>query len=269
MRVKRTMKHTLQVTLLLVLLFVLAQLIGLGITARYLEEGTLPYGIERPDVEENTAYIPILIAIAIATGLALLIIKFNALSLWKAWFFIGLLFTLLIAINAFLPQYIALVLALGLTIWKLFFPNVYIHNSTEVLVYGGLAGLFVPILSVFSITILLIVISIYDMFAVWKSKHMVSLAKFQTKARVFAGLMVPYHRGKKVAILGGGDIGFPLLFAGVILKTSGWLDATLVVLFSALALFGLFLYSKKNTFYPAMPFISAGVFIGYGLGLLV
>ena len=263
------MKHNLQVTLILVVLFVLAQLIGLAVTDKYLVGEELPYGIERPEVEENVSYIPIIIAILIATGLALLLMKFKVMSLWKTWFFIGLLFTLLISMGAFIDQRLALVLALIFTIWKLFFPNVYIHNFTELLLYGGLAGLFVPILNVFSMTILLIVISFYDMFAVWKSKHMVSLAKFQTKAKVFAGLLVPYAKGKKSAILGGGDIGFPLLFAGVVLKTTGWLDALIVVLFSALALFGLFAYSKKDTFYPAMPFISAGVFVGYFVGLLV
>tara|TARA_Y100000310_G_scaffold340825_1_gene437922 strand:+ start:5675 stop:6466 length:792 start_codon:yes stop_codon:yes gene_type:complete len=263
------MKHTLQVTLILVLLFIVAQVVGLLVTNNYLIDGVLPYDIERPEVEESTSYIPIIIAILIATGLALLIMKFKAFRLWKVWFFIGLLFTLLISFGAFVAQNVALVLALAFTIWKLFYPNVYIHNFTELFLYGGLAGLFVPILNVFSITILLIAISVYDMIAVWKTKHMVSLAKFQTKSKLFAGLMVPYKKGKQTAILGGGDIGFPLLFAGVILRFSGWLDALIVVGFAALALFGLFIYSKKDQFYPAMPFISAGVFLGYFVGLLV
>ena len=73
---------------------------------------------------------------------------------------------------------------------------------------------------------------------------------------------------KKDAILGWGDIGFPLLFAGVVLKTSGYLDAFIIVIASTLALLGLFIWSKKNRFYPAMPFLAAGCFLGYFLGLL-
>ncbi len=45
--------------------------------------------------------------------------------------------------------------------------------------YTGIAILFVPILNVFWMIILLIVISIYDAYAVWKSKHMVKMANFQ------------------------------------------------------------------------------------------
>ena len=104
------------------------------------------------------------------------------------------------------------------------------------------------------------------MYAVWKSKHMIKMAKFQTKMKLFAGLMVPY--GKKTAILGGGDLGFPLLFTGVIFKNSGW-ESLLVVACTTIAL-GVLLYkSEKNKYYPAMPFISLGCLVGYILTLLI
>jgi presenilin-like A22 family membrane protease len=32
------------------------------------------------------------------------------------------------------------------------------------------------------------------MYAVWKSKHMVSLANFTAESKVFAGLLVPYDK---------------------------------------------------------------------------
>jgi len=60
-----------------------------------------------------------------------------------------------------------------------------------------------------------------------------------------------------------------MLFAGVVLKETGFLDASLVAIFSALALLGLLIFSKKNKFYPAMPFIGAGIFVGYLLGLIL
>ena len=75
----------------------------------------------------------------------------------------------------------------------------------------------------------------YDAYSVWKSKHMIKMAKFQAKSKVFAGLLVPYKKnreesklpkkgkvsfkGVKTAILGGGDVAFPLLFIGAVMKS--------------------------------------------------
>jgi len=162
-------------------------------------------------------------------------------------------------------QYVALFLALLGTYFRVIKPNIIVHNISEIFIYGGLAAIFVPILSIFSISILLILIAVYDMYAVWKSKHMVKLAKFQSKVKLFAGIMIPYGK-KRVAILGGGDIGFPLLFAGVVVSEFGLLGL-LVPLVVGLSLFLLLYYGDKNKFYPAMPFLAAGCFVGYFLVL--
>jgi len=106
------------------------------------------------------------------------------------------------------------------------------------------------------------------MIAVWKTKHMISMAKFQAKAKIFAGFLVPYGKNK-TAVLGGGDIGFPLLFSGVILKSSGFLEASLVVTAVTISLALLFFFGSKNKFYPAMPYLTAGCFFGYLLTFLV
>ena len=261
------MKHSVKITAILVSLFLLAQLIGLYIVNNYPTGRELPYNIERPDFEPKTSFIPIFITITIASIIALLLVRFNAQSLWKIWFLLAVVFTLLIAFSVFMPETIALLVAVVLSVFKIFKRNLFIHNFTELFIYGGLAAIFVPILSILSISILLILISLYDIYAVWKSKHMVKLAKFQAKMKLFAGIFIPYE--KKTAILGGGDIGFPLLFAGVILDKIGLLSSIIVILFSTLALLLLLIYSKKGRFYPAMPFISAGCFLGYLVVLLI
>jgi len=212
-----------------------------------------------------------------------LLIKFKKTFLWKVWFFLAVIVTLSIALSAFINSYVAFILSVLLAGYKIFKPNVIIHNLTEVFIYGGLAAIFVPIMNLFAVFILLLLISVYDFIAVFKIKHMVTMAKFQTKSKVFAGLLIPYKMGKekkikkgvkvkrivKTAILGGGDIGFPLLFAGVVMKglivegSLGFLKALIVPLCASIALYLLFVKSKKDKFYPAMPFISAGCFIGY------
>ncbi|MBI2670545.1 hypothetical protein HYX18_01000 [Candidatus Woesearchaeota archaeon] len=264
------MKHTLKVTLLILSLFFAAQIIGLFIVNKYLAVERLPFNIERPKYDERTSFLPISIAILIGTLFVLLLAKLKAVRIWKFWFFLSVLFTLVIAFGAFLNQYIALLLASILSIWKIFRPNFVVQNFTELFIYAGLAAIFVPVLNLLSVTILLFIISVYDMWAVWKSKHMIKLAQFQTDSRLFAGINLQYgykEQNKKstvkTAIVGGGDIAFPLLFSGVILKVFNLQNALIVSLFSAVALFALLVYSKKDKYYPAMPYITAGCFIGF------
>ncbi len=271
------MKHNTRVITLLTLLFLISQIIGLFVINNYIDkEKTVETGetewrnlpalgnvqIERPELEEETSYIPLIIGILIATGFILLIIKLKVLKLWRIWFFFGVFFTLLIAFGSFLHAYIAAAIAIILAILKIFKPNVITQNISELFIYGGLASIFVPVLGLLSISILLILISIYDMIAVWKTKHMVKLAKVQAKAKLFAGLLVPYSKNK-TAILGGGDIGFPLLFLGVILKNNDLITAFIAALIVSLSLALLFIFGKKNKFYPAMPYLTAGCFASY------
>ena len=273
------MKHTLFITITLALLFLASHAMGLVIIDKYLPkelptgeivERKLPLNIERPEVKEETSFIPIFFIILFATIIALLFIKFQLFKLWKLWFFISIALTLIIAFSAFINQVYAIILGIVLALVKLFKPNAIMNNLVEIFIYGGLAAIFVPIFNLLSISILLILISIYDAYSVLKSKHMIKLAKFQTKAKVFTGLSIPYQIKKEkrkieftTAILGGGDIGFTLFFSGVILKEFNLLVALIVSFVTMLSLLVLLFYGKKGKFYPAMPILTLGCFLGY------
>jgi presenilin-like A22 family membrane protease len=317
------MKHSLRVTIWLILFFLISQIIGLFVISSYIsvehiekidlltnETYTvketvpldLPNQMERPRFNTSLAFISYLvIAIIIATILFLFLVKLKTVMIWKLWFFFAVFLCLTIAFAAFMPQIIATLLGLGLALWKIFKPNILVHNLTELFIYGGLAAILVPISIVneYVIIIVLLLMSCYDAYAVWKSKHMVKMAQFQAKSKVFAGLLVPYAKEKKVkvskktkkvstkgkvkikgiktAILGGGDIAFPLLFSGAVLKSMvlvngfifGFLKTLIVTLFTAIALGFLFLKGREDRFYPALPFLTAGCLIGYGVLLLI
>ncbi len=72
-----------------------------------------------------------------------------------------------------------------------------------------------------------------------------------------------------LAILGGGDIVFPIITAGVMLKTFGLHSAFLVIVGATLGLGCLFVFAEKKKFYPAMPFITAGIFLGMILNWVI
>ncbi|MBI5872289.1 hypothetical protein HZB88_04370 [archaeon] len=285
------MKHNLLVIATIVLLFFAAQAIGLVITSKYIEVPELPLGLERPEIEGAETGISLFVMIIIVTLIALLFVKFALFRFWKIWFLVSVILCLIVSLNAFIPQVYAVIAGIVFGAWKVFKPNIFVHNATELFIYAALAAIFVPILNIWAAALLLLLISIYDYIAVMKTKHMIKFAKFQARTKMFAGLFVPYEnrhaanmgqnkgqskiikRGKEsesvkenIAILGGGDIGFPLLFAGVVLKELGGIlswQAFIVPVAVSLVLFCLFLFGKKKKFYPAMPYLTAGCLIGY------
>ncbi len=334
------MKHTLKVTVALVFFFFMAQFVGLLVINHYIDHKKtaetktvaykpLPYNFERPEVKNKSAsFIYITLAILIGTILVLLLIKFNKPFIWRFWFFATVWITLAIAFSAFINNALAGILALIISILKLYKPNVIIQNLSEIFIYGGLAAIFVPMINLFAAFMLLIVISVYDFVAVFKTRHMIKLAKFQSKSKIFAGLLIPYarenqrfsghkqnrdfavqkiqrifshqkskgffsERGKisvkaihapeseikqeskrhkhSMAVLGGGDIGFTLIFAGAVMQElmlnetvlTGFLKTLIIPIFVSFALLVLLLKGQQNKFYPAMPVLSLGCFIGY------
>ena len=72
-----------------------------------------------------------------------------------------------------------------------------------------------------------------------------------------------------IALLGGGDIVFPMILAGVVLRTLDWQHALLIPFGALLGLAYLFYRSEKGKFYPAMPFITVGCFIALAIAYLI
>jgi len=302
------MKHKWKITVILVVMFLIAQLIGLGVVNNYLSpDNVLPYGLEPPKVSDGLDFksgsflISLIVSFVIAIFLIILLINIKSIWFMRFWFFSVVALALGITINVVTNNYIAgsigliiaSIIALVLSYIKVYQRNLMVHNFTELLVYPGIAAIFVSILNIWTVIILLLIISAYDIWAVWYSGIMQKMAKFQmNKVKVFGGFLIPYagsaarkkikllrekYKNKKipesvakkqnirveVALLGGGDVIFPIIAAGVFLKTFQSLTGALIVTaFSTLALIYLFSIGEKKKFYPAMPYITTGVFLG-------
>lgn len=308
------MKNTLRIAAIILALFIATQLIGLYVTGFYLsEDAKIPYGFDQKDEIkqipnfQKQIFASFVISFAIAIVLLLVLMRIKSLWFIKAWFFTVIAIALGITLNILTvkmgliyPSFFALMLGILLAYAKVFRRNIIVHNLTELLIYPGIAAVFVAVLSFWAAVILLLIISVYDMWAVWHSGIMQKMAKFQiTTLGVFGGFFVPYaskkirekirllrlkfkdhkipdkvikkHKIKiELAILGGGDVIFPIIATGVFLKTFGSLPAALcVTAFASLALLGLFVFGEKRKSYPAMPFLTAGVLLGMLIGWLV
>jgi len=308
-------------------MFIVTQLIGLAVIHAYTPQQAqveingslqnvtydpLPPLFQQPAVQEDMGFwkiLPsILIAFVIAIAFIFLLSRYKFTGLLRAWFFIVIVMVLWLTVYAFeilvpwevnytLALIIPTIFSLVVAYFKVFKRNIIVHNISELLIYPGIAAVFVPILNIWTVIVLLLIISVYDAWAVWHSGFMQKMAHFQiNELKVFGGFFVPYlskrqrvelkkqkmlaakSKNKKIkgksmkvnlAILGGGDVVFPIITAGVILRSLGLMPALLIVLFSTLALITLFLIAKKGKFYPAMPFITAGLLIGIGIAYLI
>ena len=266
-------------------------------------QNPLPYGMQPPqEVQEQFSIFHILISFVIAIGLFLLLIRLNADTFIRLWFFLVTALALALALNAFLiktnliyTSIISLVVAFILAYFKIFKRNIQVHNITELLIYPGIAAVLVPILNIFGIIVFLLIISLYDIWAVWHTQFMQKMAQYQiNNLKFFTGFFIPYANKKEkdkikqikdkylnksdeflekkfkkakikvsLAILGGGDIVFPIIAAGVFYKTYlSTIPSLIIALFATFALLSLFIFARKGKFYPAMPFITIGIYLG-------
>ena len=309
------MKHNKKITIILIAMFLVTQFIGLAVQHAdifHIQQeinGTMVdvsnpqlEWIQPPEPQNKEESIGMLGSLIFAFILAVTILfflsKFKVEFILRAWFFLVVVIAIFLTIYAFeklvpfnisynLAILIPLVIAIPLAFFKIYRRGFFVHNFTELIIYPGIAAVFVPIFNFYTIIVFLILISLYDMWAVWHSGLMQKMAKYQMdKLNIFSGFFVPYA-GKKVrasikkmkktlskkelkkkkikvnvAILGGGDVIFPIITAGVMLKTFGLMPALFVIFGATAGLIYLFYISETKKFYPAMPFITAGIFLG-------
>lgn len=278
-------KRSIKISLMILGLFLVTQLVGLFIIAN----GSIPeiFDSNVDAVSPLSLFLNMIISFVLALTVFFFLIQYKWKNFLKIWFSLVILLTLSISINAIFSMFslegsqyflLSVLSALPLVILKVFRPTIVTHNFTEVFIYSGLSLVFVNILSPIFVILILILISFYDMWAVWHSGIMQKMAKFQmNEIKIFNGFLIPHltpelkekikkNKGKKVkvevpiALLGGGDIAFTMIPAGVFLKVFGWIPALFIVLGGFLGLCYLMFNSSKRKFYPAMPFITLGIF---------
>jgi len=183
----------------------------------------------------------------------------------------------LFSLNIWLGDFFSLILILILIIWWIKKPTVLNHNILIVLGISGVGGILGLELKPLTVVFLLIIFSIYDFIAVYRTKHMVKMAKEMISSGAILGIIVPQNildfkeelrevrPGGRFLILGGGDIAFPLLFSASLIS-QGILNSLIVAGFSLIGLFSgfyFFIRQKKCKPIPALPLIAIFSIVGY------
>ncbi|OGN02386.1 MAG: hypothetical protein A2655_01490 [Candidatus Yanofskybacteria bacterium RIFCSPHIGHO2_01_FULL_43_42] len=163
--------------------------------------------------------------------------------------------------------------------------NVLVHDLGIILGIAGIAAVFGLSISIEFGLVLLVVLSLYDIVAVYVTKHMVTMARSMIEGGAVFGFLIPFEfkgffRGGKEAragigesfmILGSGDIGLPLIFAVSLIRVSV-LSAIITATFSLLGLFLthlLFLNQEKRRAMAALPPIATMTIIGYLISMVI
>ena len=193
----------------------------------------------------------IIYGIIIAFALMIMLIKYKLVKIWRAWYTLAVLLSITITFSVLINPVYALLIAILFTATKVVHKTPITHNLTELFIYPGIAILFTPHFNVLSVSLLLVLIAVYDMFSVWKSKHMIMLAKAQEKADMYTGYYLPMDKGH--IFLGGGDIAFPMLFTSVVFHQHGWI-AAIVPFFTTAGVY--LLFKTKQKYFPAMLVLS-------------
>ena len=196
----------------------------------------------------------------------------------------------LITLDAWLAESLFLIgdiISLVLMIYFIFLwlktPSVLIHNICIILGIAGVGATLGLRIKPETMVILLIIFSIYDFIAVYKTKHMVKMAKEMIEHQAILALVIPQKmsdfKGRlkgiktegKFLILGGGDIVFPLLLC-VSLVRQGILPSLIVAVFSIIGLFFsylIFINQKVRKPIPALPPIVLFSVLGFLITLLL
>ena len=185
-----------------------------------------------------------------------------------------------------LPTAAAYSLAAVAGIAWLFWARIWLHDLLLLIALAAAGSIFGYLFSPLTFMIFMLVISVYDVlavrfgFMVWmadKLSESASLPAFifpknpgdlalNLKAVQFNELRKEESAKREHTILGGGDIGFPLMLAVSVYYAYGLANAILVGAFATLGLMGAFLIQKiwlKGKPMPALPPIAALSLIGY------
>jgi len=255
--------------LIIIGIYISIQAIGLYVgddLIAFLEQNPEYGTFENPDDPKVSGQL--FLYIIVMTGVLLFLIKYKLDIFIKILMGIAVISGLVITFRSFIGWEFALVPAAALLALNFKIEHIFLKNTTLIIVISGIGAYLGANLGVIPCLIFLILLSIYDIIAVFGTKHMITLAD-EGKGRFPFMFTIPLGKGQME--IGTGDFVIPLMFSVSLLADYGLkiaLAAALGGLIGALLLFS-YATRKEHHALPALPPIAAGLIIGFGVGLMV
>jgi len=219
-----------------------------------------------------------LLAFGVGTAVILGLIRIMHGGFFLRIFFLLALFSgTLITLGIFLSNVWSLIFSLLLVMAYSFYPYVWFHNLVLILTLPGIAAVLGASITPYAAVILLIFMSVYDYIAVYKTKHMIKMAKAMIAGRAIFAMIFPEefrnfkskineaHPGQGFMMLGTGDFVFPLIMAASAMTVS-YKSAWIVLgfsIFGLLLMHLLFISQRVRRPMPALPPLAAFSIIGF------
>ena len=184
--------------------------------------------------------------------------------------------------SAFFSDTISTILAIAMVAVWIFLPYVAVHNLAIILAISGISTELGFSISLSTVLFLLGILSIYDVLAVYQTKHMVKMFTGMMERGLLLSLVIPITRSwfDKTAdvkprqgflLLGTGDLAFPLIFAVSVLRIS--LTSALFVAIGATVgaavVFYLLTHQTSRRAIPALPPIALCSIAGFVVSLII
>lgn len=277
-----------------ILLFVVSSLF-----ATFLSLLIIDSGIQSPPSSTTSGASYILFYLIAAVGFSGVVIFLGRRNLGKLlrWIFIGVIayvvFFVWLYLGAFIAQneiqYLIIIFAApAIMVLLMIFKNEwYTVDAAGFFLVAGVSSLWGLIIGVWASVGFLVVFAIYDYIAVYKSKHMVSLAKVAMDDRLPLLFVFPGEKGvkikdlklgpsgekgeKKVLLLGFGDMVFPaiMVVSSAIYGRTELLQFMLFPLVGAVIGMFFLMFTKMEKPAPGLPMINAGAVSGFLLVFLL
>ena len=255
----------------------------LGLVAAY-RYAILTSGL--PIIQASALSFSDLIFLALVIAFFIVITRFKRIGRIIFWIFLSLVILSgsQIVLNIWLSSPWDIVGSLIVVVAFIAWHNVLIHDIGITLALAGIgANLGLSITPTLAI-IGLLVLSFYDIIAVYKTRHMVKMAEGMIQSGAIFGFIIPSdfklfftnrsqaqaQLGEQFMILGSGDIALPIIFASSLMRQSLG-EAIMVAVFAVLGIFLthlLFVNQPKRQAMAALPPIATMCLVGYIVALL-
>jgi len=250
------------------------------------QQGTSSSGAQI-DAPASSSLGPILIyffAVTAVLGIVLFLIPISALRS-VARLILSSLFGwgTFIVLVLWLPLGITIAIAAAIALAWFLMPRVWLHDSAMVIALVSLAAVFGHMISPWTVMILFLILAVYDFLAV-RFGYMIWLTNKLSELNVLPAFFIPRltaewnsnlrqssfavegnPEDRKYSILGGGDIGFPLLLISSVYFASGRSPSVIIAAFALLGLVAAYWIQAtflKGKPMPALPPIAVACLIG-------
>jgi presenilin-like A22 family membrane protease len=239
--------------------FLITQLLGMFVTSTLISLN-VKSTILTEDINDPINAIYLFFMILLMTGIILLILKFRKKSnfLWIIEM-ISVFFTGLIVFGSFFPNNDLIALILTAIVFSLRYTkkeNLWIKNLVSVIAISGAGALLGVSIGVLPVLMFIFILAIYDLVAVFKTKHMITLGQAVVKRNFAFTISMPTKKHKFE--LGNGDLIIPLVTSSSIIANGFFINnyfaASLILISSFIGLIlTIYIVATKKVALPALP----------------